>query len=275
MNTKQSLQAAAMSVLAGGFVALLLGAGLAGCAGGGSTAVEQPQTYTQSDEPESRKRATNRLKLAVLYFQDAKFNFALDEIKQAIQTDSNWFEPYGMRGLIYLQTGDYALAEGSFQKALAINPQSADTMHNYGFLLCKMKRPAEAQKMFNAALAEPAYGQRAKTWSALANCQLGNGQQAEAEASFMRSYELDAANPATGYMLANLMFQRGDAVRAQFYARRVNNGERASAESLWLGVKIERSLGNREAQAQLEAQLRRRFGQSTQAMALERGEFNE
>jgi type IV pilus assembly protein PilF len=275
MNSKRSLLSVILLALNAGLLALLLASAMAGCATSDTSASPSPQTYTQSDEPESRKRATNRLKLAVLYFQDAKFNFALDEIKQAILTDPNWFEPYGMRGLIYLQTGEYALAEASFQKALSINPQSSDTMHNYGFLLCKMKRPADAMKMFGAALADPAYGQRAKTWSEQGNCQLANGQKAEAEVSYMRSYELDAGNPATGYSLANLLFQRDDLVRAQFYARRVNNGERASAESLWLGIKIERSLGSREAQSQLEAQLRRRFGQSTQALALERGAFNE
>jgi len=254
---------------------MVLAGGMAGCASDVTSASAKPPSYTDSDEPESRKRATNRLKLAVLYFQDAKLNFALDEIKQAILNDPNWFEPYGMRGLIYLQTGELALAETSFQKALSINPQSADTMHNYGFLLCKMKRPAEAMKWFGAALADPGYGQRAKTLSEQGNCQLANGQTAEAEASYMRSFALDAGNPATAYNLASLLFQRGEGVKAQFYARRVNNGERATAASLWLGIKIERSLGIREAQAQLEDQLRRRFGQSTQALALERGAFNE
>jgi type IV pilus assembly protein PilF len=211
----------------------------------------------------------------VLYFQDSKYNFALDEVKQAIQTDPNWFEPYGMRGLIQLQTGDYAAAEMSFQKALALNPQSSDIKHNYGFLLCKMKRPAEAMKLFASALADPAYGQRAKTWGEQGNCQLAMAQTLEAEASYKRSYELDPGNAATGFNLASLLFQRGDVARAQFYARRINNSDRASAESLWLGIKIERSLDSREAQLQLEAQLRRRFGQSIQAQALERGAFNE
>lgn len=264
------------ALLAAGFMALLLlGGGLAACASGATSASASPPTYTESDEPESRKRATNRLKLAVLYFQDAKLNFALDEVKQAIVNDPNWFEPYGMRGLIYLQTGEFALAETSFQKALSINPQSADTMHNYGFLLCKMKRPAEAMRWFAAALADPGYGQRAKTWSAQGNCQLANGQSADAEVSYLHSFELDAGNPATGYSLASLLFQRGEMQKALFYARRVNNGERATAESLWLGIKIERSLGNWDAQSQLEDQLRRRFGQSSQALALERGAFNE
>jgi type IV pilus assembly protein PilF len=270
-----SLQAASLLGLSGVFAALLLAGGLSGCAASAPSATATPEAFTESDEPENRKRATNRLKLAVLYFQDGKYNFALDEIKQAILTDPNWFEPYGMRGLIYMQTGDYAQSEASLQKALSINPRASELKHNYGFLLCKMKRPAEAMKMFGAALADPAYGQRAKTWAEQGRCQLANGEKAEAEASFMHSYELDAGNPVTGYSLSTLLFQRGEMVRAQFYTRRINNSDRASAESLWLGIKIERSLGSKDAQAQLEAQLRRRFAQSPEAMALERGAFNE
>jgi len=273
--TKRYAQAVSLSICLGFFVFLLLAGGLTGCAASGTSVSAAQESFTDSDEPESRKRATNRQKLAVLYFQDGKNNFALDEVKQAIQIDPNWFEAYGMRGLIQMQTSDFAAAELSFQKALSINPNSSDLKHNYGVLLCKMKRSAEGVKMFGAALADPAYGQRAKTWQEQANCQLGMGQKAEAEASFMRSYELDAGNPVTGFRLADLLFQRGELVRAQFYARRVNNGERASAESLWLGIKIERSLGSKDAQAQLEAQLHKRFAQSREVLALERGAFNE
>jgi type IV pilus assembly protein PilF len=275
MNITRSFQAVSLLSLLGCCLSLLLLSGLSGCSASGPAASAKPETFTESDEPESRKRATNRLKLAVLYFQDSKYNFALDEIKQAILIDPSWSEPYGMRGLINLQTGDYRQAELSFQKALEINPQASDIKHNYGFLLCKMQRPVQGMKMFAAALADPGYGQRAKTWAEQGNCQLANGMRPEAEASYMRSYELDPANPATGFNLATLLLQRGDLHRAQFYARRINNSDRASAESLWLGIKIERSLGAGDAQAQLESQLRRRFGQSVQAIALERGAFDE
>lgn len=261
--------------MAGFFASLVLIGGLTGCAGGGSSVGSKPETFTESDEPESRKRATNRLKLAVLYFQDSKYNFALDEIKQAIQTDPSWSEPYAMRGLIYMQTNDYPESEASFQRALSINPGASDVKHNYAVLLCRMKRPAEGIKMFSAALADPNYGQRAKTWAEAGRCQLANGRKTEAEASFMKSFELDAGNPTTTYNLSSLLFERGELVRAQFYARRVNNSDRATAESLWLGIKIERSMNNREAQAQLEAQLRKRYPQSPEALALERGAFNE
>jgi type IV pilus assembly protein PilF len=250
-------------------------ASVSGCASGNSNATASGEVFTESDEPETRKRATNRLRLAVLYFTDGKTTIALDEVKQAIAADPNWFESYNMRGLIYMRLNDFQLASASFQKALVISPGSAEVKHNYGLLLCKNGKGPEALKMFGAALDTPGYSRRPNTLVELGVCQLSMGQTSDAEASFAKSYALDAANPVSGYHLANLMYQRGDVTRAQFYARRLNNSEQASPESLWLGIKIERKLDNRDALMQLGGQLKKRFAQSKEAQALERGAFDE
>lgn len=256
------------------FVAAL--AGLSGCAApAGNSASAPAEAYTDSDEPQSRKRAANRLRLAVLYFQDGKNSIALDEVKQAITADPNWFEAYNMRGLIYMRMSDFGLADASFQKALSINPNSAEVKHNYGVMLCKQNRTGEALRMFSAAIATPGYNQRSNTWMEQGVCLLDAGQRTEAEASFLKSYEIDPGNPVSAYNIGSLLFQRGETVKSQFYVRRINNSEYATADSLWLGIKIERRLGNSEAVAQLGGQLRKRFGQSAQASAWERGAFDE
>jgi len=249
--------------------------GIGGCTTSPVAAASAPEAYTDSDEPQSRKRAANRLRLAVLYFQEGKNSIALDEVKQAIAADPNWFEAYNMRGLIYMRMSDYGLADTSFQKALSINPASAEVKHNYGVMLCKQNRTSEALRMFSAAIATAGYNQRANTWMEQGVCQLDAGQKADAEQSFTRSYEIDPGNPVSGYNLGSLLFQRGEAARAQFYLRRINNSEYATADSLWLGVKIERRLGNTDAVAQLGGQLRKRFVQSAQASAFERSAFDE
>ena len=250
-------------------------AGISGCTTTPVNSASAPDAYTDSDEPQSRKRAANRLRLAVLYFQEGKNSIALDEVKQAITADPNWFEAYNMRGLIYMRMSDYGLADASFQKALSINPASAEVKHNYGVMLCKQGRTEDALRMFGAALSTPGYNQRANTWMEQGVCQLQAGQRTDAEQSFLRSYEIDPANPVSGYNIGLLLFQRADAVKAQFYMRRINNGEYASAESLWLGIKIERRLGNSEAVSQLGSQLRKRFPQSMQASSFERSAFDE
>ena len=106
-------------------------------------------------------------------------------------------------------------------------------------------------------------------------CQVRAGQRSEAEQSLTSAYQLDAGNPVIGYNLANLLYQRGELTRAQFYIRRLNNSQLANAETLWLGIKIERDLNNREVVSQLGDQLKKRFGQSREATAYEKGAFNE
>lgn len=252
-----------------------LGGALSGCASGGTNATESGEAFTESDEPESRRRATNRLRLAVAYFTEGKTTIALDEVKQAIAADPSWFEAHNMRGLIYMRLNEFPLASASFQKALSLNPGSADVKHNYGVLLCRNGRGAEAIKMFNAAVETPGYARRPNSLVELGVCQLSLGQNEQAEASFTKSYALDAGNPVSGYHLANIMYQRGELNRAQFYAKRINATEQASPDSLWLGIKIERRLGGRDAMEQLAATLKKRFPQSKEAAAYERGAFDE
>src|ERR1035437_110491 len=67
----------------------------AGSNGGGS------EIMTNSDEPESRKRARIRLELAVGYFEQGQTTIALDELKQSIAADPTYAEAYSLRGLIY------------------------------------------------------------------------------------------------------------------------------------------------------------------------------
>lgn len=252
--------------------------GFSGCAsksnGAGPSGTGQ-EMVTESDEPEARKRARIRLELAVGYFEQGQTTIALDELKQSIAADPAYSEAYSLRGLIYMRLNDFRFAEESFKKALSMNPKDSNVLHNLGWLFCQQARYPEAQQLFTQALLNPQYGERAKTFRAQGLCQVRAGLPRDAELSLLKSYEFDAGNPVTAYNLATLLFQRGDFVRAQFYVRRLNNSELANAESLWLGIKVERRMGNRDAMQQLAAQLEKRFPQSSEAGVYQRGAFDE
>jgi type IV pilus assembly protein PilF len=230
---------------------------------------------TSSDEPNERRRARLRLELAVGYFQAGQTTVALDEVKQSIAIDPNFADAYNLRGLIYMRLDDAGLAEDSFRRAIALNPREPNTLHNYGWLLCQQERYGDAGRQFALALAVPGYPDRAKTLMTQGLCQVKAGDRTGAERSLLQAYDLDPSNPVVGFNLALLMRERGELQRAQFYVRRVNNGPSANAETLWLGIKVERALQNREALAQLGMQLRRRFPESREALALERGSFDD
>ena len=251
---------------------------LAGCAtktGAPAGPAPGPEIVTDSDETQGRKRARIRLELAIGYFEQGQPTIALDEIKQSLAADPSYAEAYNLRGLVYMRLDDAGQAEDSFRRAIALTPRDPNTLHNYGWLLCQQKRYGDAMAQFSAALAIPSYREPGKTLMTQGVCQIQAGQRAEAERTLIQAYELDAGNPVVGYNLASLLAQRDDYARAQFFIRRVNNSPSANAESLWLGIKIERRLGNREALAQLASQLQRRYPQSREALAYERGNFND
>jgi type IV pilus assembly protein PilF len=256
-------------------VSLMLLAGCAARPDGQSGADNRADMVTSSDEPEARRRARVRLELAVGYFEQGQTTVALDELKQALASDPSFAEAFNLRGLIYMRLNDMRLAEDSFRRALALNSRDPDTQHNYGWLLCQQARYNESLQAFAQVLTNATYGGRAKTLMAQGLCQARAGQLGEAERSLGRAYELDAGNPITGYNLSNLLYQRGEFNRAQFYIRRLNNSEYANAESLWLGVKVERRMNNREAMLQLGDQLKKRFPQSREMVAYEKGAFDE
>ncbi len=240
----------------------------------GSGADSGTPVVTDTDE-NNRRRARLRMELAAGYFEHGQTSVALEELKQVLAIDPGYADAYNLRGLVYMRLEDAAQAEDSFRRAVAINPRDANTRHNYGWLLCQQNRYGDAAQQFAAALAVPSYTDRAKTLMTQGVCELKAGQRQQAERSLLQAYELDAGNPVIGFNLASVLAQREEWSRAQFYVRRVNNSPSANAETLWLGIKIERKLNNREAVAQLGGQLQRRFPQSREAMAYERGNFND
>lgn len=248
---------------------------IAGCASNPATTADSTAALvTPSDEPDVRRRARLRLELASSYFENGQTAVALDEVKQALMIDPSYADAFNLRGLIYMRLNDVVQADDSFRRALAVRPDP-NVLHNHGWLLCQQQKFSEADQQFAKALANPTYIAKGKTLMARGLCQSGAGLHAEAEQNLLRAYETDASNPVVAYHIASLMLRRGDARRAQFYIRRLNNGEFANAESLWLGIKIERALDESVAMRQLAEQLRKRFPDSRERSAYERGAFDE
>lgn len=236
----------------------------------------RPDLVTASDETDAAKRSRIRLELATAYFAQGQASTALDEVKRALVANPASVPAYNLRGLIYASMGEQALADDSFRRALALQPLDPDVLHNHAWYLCNQKRFGEARAEFNTALAQPQYRERAKTSLALGVCEARSGDYAAAEQALLRSFELDAGNPATAVNLSEVLLRRGDLERARFYVQRVNAvAEYANAETLWLAARIEHRSGNAEGVDGFGAQLKARYPGSRQTVAFEQGKFNE
>lgn len=251
---------------------------LAACATppAGSGAAPSREIATESDQTDTERRARTRIELASAYFGRGQATTALDELKLALQIKPDLPEAYNLRGLIYAQRGDEQLAEESFRRALQLDPRDADTMHNFGWLLCQQRRYPDADAQFEQALLQPQYPNRARTLMAQGICLAGSGQIDRAETALVRSYQIDPTDPVAAVNLSEVLYRRGQYERARFYVARVNvDREISNAQTLWLAARIEHKLGNAGGVSNFGGQLRDRFPQSREALALERRAFDE
>ena len=252
----------------------VLGLGACSSSGGGGRDMQQPAA-NDSPESELRRRAALRVELASGYLEQGKLEVALGEVNQALAIDPRFSDALVVRGLVYFRMGDLSAAEQSYQRALSMNPADSGALHNLGLLRCQQQNFRDSSLYFQRALAIPRHRDTVKTWLAMGVCQLRSGSRGEAELSLMRAFELDPGNPIAAYNLGKLQYDKKDYARAKFYIGRLNSHDAANAESLYLGILIERRLGNQDAARQAYEQLRARYPNSPQLGKLDRGEINE
>jgi type IV pilus assembly protein PilF len=227
------------------------------------------------EESETRRRARIRLELGASYYQQGNYQVALQELRQALTIDPNYAAAYGVLGLVYMDLGDRARAEESFQRGLRLSPTDSDVANNYGWFLCQGGRYKESLEMFARALRNPLYTTPARPLHNAGICARRMGDDKAAEDYFQRSFQVDPGNPVAMYNLGELYLKRGELDRAKFYSSRLLSNFDPTAEILWLALRVERRLGNREAEASLGAQLRRRFPTSPEVSRLAAGKYED
>ncbi|WP_341893410.1 type IV pilus biogenesis/stability protein PilW [Variovorax sp. YR752] len=228
------------------------------------------------EEADAKRRAQVRLELATAYFGRNQMDVALQEVNRALAADPNLVNGYNLRGLINASLGKDQAAEDDFRRALTINPRDVDALQNFGWYLCQHKRYAEGNAQFTQALAVAQRRDPSRILLAQGVCHAFAGQLDEAEKALQRSYQADPSNPSTSVNLAEVLLRRGEAERARFHIRRVNaNPSYVSAQTLWLAARIEHKLGNKTGVRDLGNQLLSRYRETREAIAFERGQFDE
>lgn len=257
--------------------ALAAAIALAGCS---SPAPKLPQLAApppptpldrSGEEAQSRMRARVHTELAAGYYELRSMSVALDEIKLALKADAEYGPAYNVAGLIYAELREERLAQENFQRALRINPLDPDANNNYGQYLCDRKREPEALKYFHAALANPLYATPERAYVNAGLCTRRRGDVAAAEDYFLKALRARPAQPQALYQLADIAYSRKAYEQSKQYLVRLEQLARPTAEAVWLALRVERKLGDRNAEAAFGMQLRREFPDSKEARALAAG----
>lgn len=246
---------------------------LAGCAVEPVQEDVRPDRDTSGGEADARMRARLHTELAAGYYELGNMNIALEEANIALRADPAYSPAYNVAGLIYALLKEDQRAEQNFLQAIRVSPSDSDAHHNYGWFLCQRNRVPEALKHFQAALRNPLYQTPDRTYVNAGLCARQAGDAAAAEQYFQNALKLRPAQPQALYQAADLAFAKGDFEIAKRYLDRLSRVSQPSAEVLWLGVRVERRMGDRNSEESYAHRLRTNFPESKEARALLAGQY--
>ena len=257
-----------------GFLVLLL-SGCVTTSSSDSSAAPTIETSTivgESSDP--RNRARLRTELASLYFSRGSMGVALEELRSAIAADPQFAGAYSMLGLVYMELRENKLAEENFQRALQLSRGDPDINHNYGWFLCQTGQEDRSIEFFLNAIRNPLYARPGRSYAAAGNCLLRKDRLKDAGEMLERALKLEPDEPLALIQMGQLNYRTGALEAARAQVLRYNRLTGGSAESLWLGLRTERRLGERVAEASYANQLRRRFPASLEYQQLQRGAYD-
>lgn len=244
----------------------------AGCAQQG--AFEKSSPETRSDR-QVNVQARIHTELGAGYFGRGQYAIALQELNIARAADPGYAPAYSVLGLVHAELREDKQAEDNFRRAIDLSPNYSEAQNNYGLFLCQRGRIAESLVRFEAALANPLY---ATPETALANagvCAMEKGDLAQAEVYFIRALKRAPRQPTALLGMAEFNYRKGHWLASRAQLRQLGEAGELGAQALWLGVRAERRLGDREAEASYGAQLRRRFPEAIQTQWLITGQYDQ
>ncbi|WP_295362896.1 type IV pilus biogenesis/stability protein PilW [Arenimonas sp.] len=234
---------------------LALAVVLAGCASNGAST---PAHSGPSHAKMSNKGLAN-LQLAQNYLRAGRLDVALDRANRALRLDPQSADVQVVLGMIRQQLNDEARAGEHFDRAVKLAPEAGHVLNVRGVWLCERNRYDEADALFTRAVADPFYEAKAQSYFNAGRCAMLGNRLDRAEVPLRRGLELEPNNPLLLEQMARLQFRQGNFMGARaFFQRREAQGE-VGAELLDLAVAIEEGAGDRAAAERYRARLRQAF----------------
>ncbi len=217
-------------------------------------------------------RALINVELGTAYLEVGRYDVAMDEARSALAHSSAYPPALHLLALVYMAVGDTAVADDYFQRTLRSAPNDPDFNNSYGWFQCVAGRFEDGLRRLDLAARNPFYRHPTRPYTNAGLCRLMMGDLEAARENFRRAVMFDDSNAQALYNLAEIDFRRGDNVSARDLLVRLHRQHESTPESLWLGVRAERRLGNHDAAASYAAQLANRFEGSPEYQSMLRGE---
>jgi type IV pilus assembly protein PilF len=207
--------------------------------------------------------------LGTAYLEQGRIDEAFKNARKAVLVDPNLAAGHTLLGVLNQRLGQWDEAGRHYRRAVELAPHDPYALNALGSFECARGHATEADTYFRRALQNPLYP---TPWIALHNaatCEEKNGQLDKAEKDYRAALRANPRFAPALLRMARLSFQQDNYLSARAYLERYAAVAKPTAESLWLGVRTERQLGDMDQMANYAMKLRARFPDSEEAKFLE------
>ncbi len=222
----------------------------------------------ERSEGSPQEAAQINYELGSQYLRQDRLKLARERLERATEQDPNLPGPHMALAIIYERTGDTARADTAYRRALKVAPDDANAQNSYAVFLCNRGDFTDGQKYFLKAAVNPENRAPEVAYANAGVCALEQPDPAAAETHFRKALKRDPKFPDALLHLSSIEYQQENYLAARAFMERYTADNKATAEVLFLAVRIEKALGNRSAMLQYAKRLKSDFPDSVQARKL-------
>ena len=221
--------------------------------------VANPSAYHSSVDPD--QSAARHIQLAMRYIGSKNPDLARVHLQKAERFDfqTGRSQLYNGWALLCQMERDMVRAEEYYRKAVSADKNDSVARYNYAAFLYNQGRFEQTQQQIQRVIDDPRYRRRAQAFYILGLAQGKTDQLVGALESFARANQLAPAFAAPYIEAAEICFAQNKLPLAKRLLQQYGNLQRPSARGLWLGVRIDNSLGDSNAVARQGLQLKKLF----------------
>lgn len=210
--------------------------------------------------------------LGTAYLQEGNLTEAFKNARKAVIIDPDLASAHNLLGVVQQRLGQRVQAEEHLRRAVSLEPHNPYALNALGSFVCQNGEYTEADTFFQRALANPLYP---TPWVAAYNagqCAERSGAMEKAEAKYRKALNGNPRFAPALLRMAQISFDTDNYLSARAYLQRYAQVARHTAESLWLGLRTEKQLGDKDQMASYSLKLRGQFPESEQAIFLKEAE---
>ncbi|HET8701992.1 MAG TPA: type IV pilus biogenesis/stability protein PilW, partial [Nitrococcus sp.] len=202
------------------------------------------------------------------YLEKGDLQQAVRKLEKALAQDPSNADAHMTLGVVYEQLDKIDQARENYWRAVQLQPKNPEALNNYGRFLCQQGDYERAEPYFERSADNPTYETPQVPLVNAGICAVQHGNAKHAEDFFLRALKYDPRFPTALIHMAQLRFDSHHYLSAQGYYQRYLAVAAQSPSTLWLGIRLEHELGNKDAVASYKLLLKGKFPDSTQTRQL-------